>query len=113
MQDDVPQDEWTPLVPHMERLLEAARTNKSPHHVVGLVMLLTSAEQQGLLRELVAQDDVIEAVTKRFPEFQRHPTWLAEFVDELRAEFGLVGDEEEGDAGGEDEPVNASGDDDA
>ncbi len=99
----VPTDEWTALEGPMQQLIAQARTNKPPHRVAGMVLLFASEEQQATLREVVAQSDVAEVITARFPEFQKHQVWLGEFVDCLRDEFGLLDDE------GDDEVVTPDG----
>lgn len=101
-----PEDDWTPLEPAMEQLLAAARAGKDVRHVVGMLMLMASDEQKAMLREVIDQDDVIEVVTARFPAFAQRRAWLTDFVDELRAEFGLDGDDGTGD-GDDDADANA------
>jgi hypothetical protein len=94
-QPTVAPDEWTPLEGPMTQLIQQARTNKPPHRVAAMVLLLANDEQQATLREVVAQDDVMNVITHRFPAFQSYQTWLGEFVMELRGEMGLLPDEDE------------------
>lgn len=99
-----PADEWTPLEPHMARLLDAAMKGKKVRYVAAMILLAANEEQTATLREVVASPEAADRIVERFPGFAQRRAWLDELLDELYAEFNP--DAEGDDAPGDDDPTS-------
>lgn len=77
-------------------LLEAAQEGRPPEDMAVSIMDLAPKAMHGKLREFVMQENPVGVILENAPELKDYPTWLAELIVELRAQFAPPADEGDG-----------------